>query len=247
MGPLPTGTETAAHDHSSHGGHGGHAGHGGGGMAGGAHAGHAGGMIGVHSKAEASTIDGGARLTFVVSAADVGKIQSELRMHAEHMASGSCKMDAPAVATPPVEAPPVGTHVEHVEPALPDPAQVKADLLAAEAAAFEKAKPVFDASCSSCHAKGGRGAKAKTLGHFDMTTYPFGGHHADKITETIRKSLAIGGGKATMPRNKPGSLTADQLAAVAAWADAYDAASAGGAHEGQPGHDEHHGHGGHKH
>lgn len=136
------------------------------------------------------------------------------------------------------------------EPAPPDPAQVKAELLAAETAAFEKAKPVFDAKCSSCHAKGGKGAKAKSLDHFDMTTYPFGGHHAGEITATIRTSLAIGGGKATMPRNKPGSLTADELAAVAAWADAFDASHEGGAHEGMPGHDEHgghHDHGGHKH
>lgn len=84
MGPLPTGTESAGHDHSAHGGHGA--------MAGGEHAGHAGGMIMVHSKAEASDIEGGARLTFVVAAADVGKIQEELRMHAQHMASGSCEM-----------------------------------------------------------------------------------------------------------------------------------------------------------
>lgn len=92
MGPLPTGTETAAHDHSAHAGHGDHAGHGGGDAAGGEHAGHAGGMISVHSKAEASDIDGGARLAFVVSAADVGKMQEELRMHAQHMSSGSCEM-----------------------------------------------------------------------------------------------------------------------------------------------------------
>ena len=105
-------------------------------------------------------------------------------------------------------------------------------------------------SCASCHAKGGRMAKAKSLDHFDMTSYPFGGHHAGEITATIRKSLAIGGGKATMPKNKPGSLTADELAAVAAWADAFDASHEGGAHEGMPGHDGHdghHDHGGHKH
>lgn len=88
MGPLPIGTETSAHDHGAHGGHAGH----GEAANGGEHAGHAGGMISVHSRAEASGIDGGARLTFVVSSADVGKIQEELRMHAQHMASGSCEM-----------------------------------------------------------------------------------------------------------------------------------------------------------
>ncbi len=89
MGPLPTGSETAGHDHSAHGGHAGH----GEAAPAGEHAGHAGGMISVHSKAEASGIDGGARLTFVASAADVGKLQEELRMHARHMAAGSCEMD----------------------------------------------------------------------------------------------------------------------------------------------------------
>ncbi len=152
-------------------------------------------------------------------------------------------VEAPTEPAPPAPTPPT-------EPAPPDPAQVKAELLAAETAAFDKAKPVFDAKCSGCHSKGGRMAKAKTLGHFDMTSYPFGGHHAGEITATIRKSLAIGGGKATMPKNKPGSLTADELAAIAAWADAFDASHAGGAHEGLPGHDGHGGnddHGGHKH
>lgn len=113
-------------------------------------------------------------------------------------------------------------------------------------AAFEKAKPIFEKQCASCHVQGNRGAKKKTLEHFDMTKYPFGGHHADEVTESIRKALAIGGGKATMPKNKPGSVPPDDLALITAWADAYDAAMAGGAHEGRPGHDAHGGHG-HKH
>ena len=133
------------------------------------------------------------------------------------------------------------------EPPKPDPAQIKAELLAAETAAFEKAKPTFDKYCSSCHVQGKRGAKKKTLEHFDMTKYPFGGHHAGEITASIRKALAIGGGKATMPKGKPGSVPADDLALIAAWADAFDASMAGGAHEGMPGHDAHGGHGEHKH
>jgi uncharacterized membrane protein len=130
------------------------------------------------------------------------------------------------------------------EPAPPDPAQVKAELLAAERAAFEKAKPTFDTYCSGCHEQGKRGAKKKTLEHFDMTSYPFGGHHADKITASIREVLAIGGGKPTMPKGKPGSVPADELALIAAWAEAFDASHAGGAHDGMPSHD---GHGTHKH
>jgi hypothetical protein len=90
MGPLPTGEESSGHDHGAHGGHGGHAAQGA--TGGGEHAGHAGGMISVHSRAEASDIDGGASLAFVAGGADVGKLQSELRMHAQHLSSGTCAM-----------------------------------------------------------------------------------------------------------------------------------------------------------
>jgi mono/diheme cytochrome c family protein len=124
------------------------------------------------------------------------------------------------------------------EPPAPDPAKIKAELLAAEIAAFEKAKPVFDRHCAKCHVKGGKLATAKKLDHFDMTTYPFGGHHAMEISGEIRKALAIGGGKATMPFDKKGAVKGDELALIAAWADAFDASHKGGAHEG---------HGGHKH
>jgi hypothetical protein len=95
MGALPDGSsaggEHAGHDMSGHAGHdmSGHAGHD---MSGGEHAGHAGGMIGVHSKANVSDIDGGAKVLFVANGADVAKLQSELRMHAQHLASGTCAM-----------------------------------------------------------------------------------------------------------------------------------------------------------
>ena len=56
------------------------------------HAKHAGGMIGVHSKAAASDVDGGAKLSFVAGGNDVAKLQSELRMHAQHMSNGTCTM-----------------------------------------------------------------------------------------------------------------------------------------------------------
>ncbi len=104
MGALPDGSsaggEHAGHDMSGHAGHdtcghaghdmSGHAGHD---MSGGEHAGHAGGMIGVHSKATVTDIEGGAKISFVANAADVAKLQSELRMHAQHLASGTCAMD----------------------------------------------------------------------------------------------------------------------------------------------------------
>jgi hypothetical protein len=116
MGPLPSGNEPAGDPHAGHGGghggHGGHgapdpnaahAGHGGSGHAGGGHgaqgggehAGHAGGMIGVHARASSEEIDGGARLVLVVAPADLGKVQDELRKHAQHLASGTCDMEHP--------------------------------------------------------------------------------------------------------------------------------------------------------
>lgn len=119
MGPLPDGTDAggghAGHDMSGmnhegddmggmkHEGHdmGGmkheghdmsgmdHSGHD---MSGGKHAGHAGGMIGIHSKATESDVEGGAKITFIANGSDVAKLQGELRMHAQHFASGTCAM-----------------------------------------------------------------------------------------------------------------------------------------------------------
>lgn len=144
------------------------------------------------------------------------------------------KDDSTVKAAPPVEpAPP--------EPPRPDPAKIKAGLLAAEISAYEKAKPVFEASCARCHSKGGKLSTEKKRGHFDMTTYPFGGHHAMELGKEIRKSLGITGGKPTMPYDKKGSVQGDDLALIAAWADAFGAAHAAGAHEG------HGAHGGHEH
>lgn len=85
MGALPTGSETGGggHDHHDHAAM----------EAGGAPAPSGGGsMIGVHSKASAEDIEGGAKLVFVAFPDGVAKIQSELRMHAQHLASGTCQM-----------------------------------------------------------------------------------------------------------------------------------------------------------
>lgn len=49
-------------------------------------------MIGVHSKAVTSDVEGGAKITFVANSADVATLQSELRMHARHLSSGTCAM-----------------------------------------------------------------------------------------------------------------------------------------------------------
>jgi hypothetical protein len=130
-----------------------------------------------------------------------------------------------------------------VQPTTSEPkADPKAELLAAEMSAFEKAKPVLDKWCAKCHSQGNKLATKKKLDHFDMTKYPFGGHHAMEISKEIRESLGIVGGKPTMPFDKKGAVRGEELAAIKAWADAFDAAHAGGAHEGGA-----HDHGGHKH
>jgi hypothetical protein len=84
MGPLPTGSEAGGggHDHHDHAAM----------QAGSAPAPASDGMtIGVHSKASAEDIEGGAKLVFVAFPDGVAKIQGELRGHAQHLASGSCK------------------------------------------------------------------------------------------------------------------------------------------------------------
>ena len=110
------------------------------------------------------------------------------------------------------------------KPEAKEPEAPKVDLAANETAAFEKAKPVFDKYCAACHDKSKKGAKASTLKHFDISSYPFGGEHAADVDKEVRKVLAIGGGKATMPKGKPGAVKGDELALIAAWADAFDAA-----------------------
>ena len=131
--------------------------------------------------------------------------------------------------------------VEPTEPPPPDPAKIKADLLAVEMAAFEKAKPVFEKHCAKCHSKDGKKQSAAKRDHFDMTTYPFGGHHAMDVHNEIREVLGLTGKKPTMPADANGAVKGDELEAIKAWADAFDASHKGGAHEG------HHDHGGHKH
>jgi len=120
----------------------------------------------------------------------------------------------------------------------PDPHE---RLLAAELKAYQSAKPVLEQRCGGCHIQGGPKATPKKLEHIDMTSYPFTGHHTATITATVRHVLGIDGAKPTMPKDKPGSVKGDELALIAAWADAYDAAEKGGAHgeHASAGHDHH--------
>jgi hypothetical protein len=105
-------------------------------------------------------------------------------------------------------------------------------LLAAEMGAYEAARPVFEEYCASCHttktARPSRKQKA-TLGHFSMDSYPFAGHHAHEMGETVRKVLGATGARPTMPKDSPGAVAGEALALVLAWADAWDAAHAAGA------------------
>lgn len=142
----------------------------------------------------------------------------------------------PAVQPADPKPDPVAEPEKPAEPPPPDPAQVKADLLAAETAAFEKAKPVFEKNCARCHTKGNKGASKKKLAAFDMGTYPLAGKHAKDMSKEIREVLGIGGGKPKMPADKKGAVKGDDLALIAAWADAFDASHAGGAHEDHAGH-----------
>ena len=138
--------------------------------------------------------------------------------------SGSAVVVAPEPDKKPTEP------TKPVEPPKPDPEKVKAEFLAAEMAAFDKAKPVFDKSCASCHTKTGKKSAKKKLDHMDMTTYPFGGHHTGTIGITIREVLGITGQKPTMPFDKPGSVKDADLAAIKAWTDAWEAAEKAGVH-----------------
>ncbi|MBA3393218.1 MAG: hypothetical protein H0T89_11260 [Deltaproteobacteria bacterium] len=124
----------------------------------------------------------------------------------------------PAPVTPVAEPTPTSEPIAKEEPPPPDP---KIALAAAETAAYENAKPVLEKFCKSCHMKGNRNATAKKLAELDITEYPFKGKHAN--TKDIREVLGIGGGKPTMPKGAVGSVKGDDLALIAAWADAWDA------------------------
>jgi mono/diheme cytochrome c family protein len=123
--------------------------------------------------------------------------------------------------------------------AVPAAADPKAELLTAENKAWEAAKPVFVRACAACHTSSGAKASKKKLDHFSFDSYPPGGPHAATIGRTIREVLGLSGKKATMPSNKPGSVQGDDLAAIKAWTDAWQAAEKAGAH---PTTHEHHHH-----
>ena len=93
--------------------------------------------------------------------------------------------------------------------------------LGRERAAFSAALPVFMRRCGSCHAResGRRGA----LAHFDISVDPFGGHHRNEMTLTLRRVLGeVAGREATMPPRAPGSVQGEDLALIRQWLTARD-------------------------
>jgi hypothetical protein len=111
------------------------------------------------------------------------------------------------------------------------------DRAAAERVAYASAKPVFATYCAPCHASDGSKSTPGARRHFSMDTYPFGGHHSAEMGNEIREVLGAGGGKATMPKDKPGSVQGEELRLLLAWADAFDQAhpAPGATHDHQKG------------
>ena len=110
----------------------------------------------------------------------------------------------------------------------------------AEKAAFEKARPIFERACAPCHSAKGAKPSEKAIKELSLDGYPFGGEHGATAGPTIRKVLGVEGGeKATMPKNKPGSIVGADLEAIVAWTKAFDASHAAGLHD-HAGHGAHH-------
>lgn len=107
----------------------------------------------------------------------------------------------------------------------PPPPQV-----AAEIAAYKAATPVFSKHCGGCHARGGAQWSEEAADHFDMSSYPFGGHHAAAIDQEVLRSLGQSGRPATMPKSGPGDLSTDEVDLISDWAKAFATAKDAGFH-----------------
>jgi hypothetical protein len=105
----------------------------------------------------------------------------------------------------------------------PRPA-IGAGVAPAERAALDDAWPALARDCAPCHSAGGGHADPKAMHHLDMSSYPFGGHHAATVGFEVREALGLTGKKATMPANDPGSVRGADLAAIDRWAQAWIAA-----------------------
>ena len=132
----------------------------------------------------------------------------------------------PRDAVPAPTAHPANPNAPTGEAAGPNPANgaAPAGPGAAELAAYQRARPVFQKYCASCHTPGSPKARSEAIEHFAMSGYPFGGHHAPVIGREVREVLGQTGEKPTMPKDRPGAVQGDELKLMLAWADAFDAA-----------------------
>jgi mono/diheme cytochrome c family protein len=110
--------------------------------------------------------------------------------------------------------------------------EVEQDPIEGDRIAYQRAQPVFQEHCSRCHTSEGKRAGKGALEHFNMDTYPLGGHHAAEISVAIREVLGMVGGDPSMPKDDPGAVQGEQLALVIAWADAFDRANDTGVQQG---------------
>jgi hypothetical protein len=124
-----------------------------------------------------------------------------------------------------------GSNVEE-QPASPDTANTSTvspapvDLMAAEMAAYERAKPIFEDQCAGCHTpEPSRKKPKKGISHFSMAGYPFDGHHKHELGQAIRVAIGATDKPATMPQDDPGSIEGADREVILAWADAFDAAA----------------------
>ena len=102
--------------------------------------------------------------------------------------------------------------------------QIDDDAPLMEVAAFIEAQPAFARNCFRCHTSTSDETNKKGMEMLDMDRYPFGGKRAAIAGKAIRKSLGAGGGKATMPKDNPDTVSAEDLTKIFTWADAFDAA-----------------------
>ncbi len=122
--------------------------------------------------------------------------------------------------------------------AQPKAAAHHPDAAREEPLAFQSAKPILESHCGRCHTSQGTKTSKGALKHFSMDSYPYGGHHADELSKTIRKVLGADGSRPTMPKDKPGAVKGKDLELILAWADAQaqapGAATTSGNHDSTP-------------
>lgn len=102
--------------------------------------------------------------------------------------------------------------------------QIDDDAPLAEIAAFIEARGAFERNCTRCHTTAGDESSTKAIDKLSMNRYPFTGKRAAVAGKAVRKSLGQGGGKATMPKDNPDTVSGDDLTLMFKWADAFDAA-----------------------